>query len=161
MLIITKFQFSGEEMIVKEVELTKSITEQLIALSEEWEKENSCYGYHKNDLQDIEGKRIFLAMDGDKILGYLFGHSEVADENTSVYKTGEQYFEIDEIYVSPQYRNQGIGKKLFKYVENEVSTQFDIIKLTTATKNFRAILHFYIDELGMEFWSAVLFKRVR
>ena len=115
----------------------------------------------KNDLKDIEGKRIFLAMDCDKILGYLFGHKEIAEENTSVYKTGEQYFEIDEIYVCPQYRNQGIGKSLFKYVENEVSGEFNILKLTTATKNFRAILHFYIDELGMEFWSALLFKKVR
>jgi hypothetical protein len=30
--------------------------------------------------------------------------------------------------------------------------------LSTATKNARAILHFYLDELGMEFWSARLFK---
>jgi hypothetical protein len=33
--------------------------------------------------------------------------------------------------------------------------------LTTATKNFRAILHFYIDELGMDFWSARLFKKIK
>ena len=30
----------------------------------------------------------------------------------------------------------------------------------TATKNFRAILRFYIDELGMAFWSARLYKKI-
>ena len=34
----------------------------------------------------------------------------------------------------------------------------DFVLLSTATRNWRAILHFYIDELGMEFWSARLFK---
>jgi hypothetical protein len=32
--------------------------------------------------------------------------------------------------------------------------------LSTATKNWKAIFHFYLDELGMKFWSARLFKKV-
>ena len=36
----------------------------------------------------------------------------------------------------------------------------NLIMLITATKNFRAILHFYIDELGMDFWSTSLFKKI-
>ena len=32
--------------------------------------------------------------------------------------------------------------------------------LSTATKNWRAILHFYIDELDMRFWNARLFRRI-
>jgi hypothetical protein len=34
------------------------------------------------------------------------------------------------------------------------------IVLSTASKNSKAILHFYLDELGMQFWSARLFKRI-
>jgi hypothetical protein len=33
--------------------------------------------------------------------------------------------------------------------------------LSTATKNFRAILHFYVDELDMNFWNARLFKKLK
>lgn len=147
-------------MIVTETTLTETIAERLIALSKEWEQENSCFGYRKNELSDLENKRIFLAMEGDVLCGYLFGHYEIADKDTSIYKKDQKYFEIDEIYVTPQYRSRGIGKMLFRYVEQTVSSVVRLLLLATATKNFRAILHFYIDELDMEFWNAVLFKNI-
>ncbi len=148
-------------MTVKEVKLTEGILEQLLSLSEDWEKENSCHGYRKNNLDDIEGNRIFLAVEDNMVIGYLFGHKEVTEKTTSVYQAGTEYFEIEELYVKPAFRSRGIGKRLFQYVEREVAAEVNMIMLSTATKNFRAILHFYIDELGMEFWNARLFKKVR
>lgn len=148
-------------MTVEEVKLTKDVLEQLISFSEDWEKENSCHGYQKNTLDDIKGNRIFLAVENDIIMGYLFGHGEIAEKTTSVYQAGTKCFEIEELYVKPSFRNHGVGKRLFQYVESEVAAEVDMITLSTAAKNFRAILHFYIDELGMEFWSARLFKRIR
>ena len=148
-------------MTVREVYLTEPLKEKLISLSEDWERENSCHGYRKNEAKDLEDKRVFLALDGEEISGYLFGHFEIAEKDTSVYTAGTKYFEVDEIYVKPHLRSKGIGKKLFRYAEKQVGTDTKIIKLSTATKNFNAILHFYIDELGMEFWSATLFKKIR
>ena len=147
-------------MNISEVKLDEIIMGQLIALSEDWESENSCRGYGKNGPDDISGNRVFLATEGDNVIGYLFGHNETAKERTSVYEAGTEYFEVMEIYVKPEHRSQGVGKRLFKYAEKEVSGEADFMVLSTATKNFRAILHFYIDELGMEFWSARLFKRI-
>lgn len=148
-------------MLIKEIELCESVLAELIALSEDWEQENSCYGYCANNPEDFKGKRIFVATDGDLVCGYLFGHNKTAEEDTSVYEAGTEYFEIDELYVKPQYRNCGIGKKLFKYAEKAVSSDVSLIMLCTATKNFRAVLHFYVDELGMDFWSACLFKKLK
>lgn len=34
-------------MLIKEIELSESVAAELIALSEDWEQENSCYGYRK------------------------------------------------------------------------------------------------------------------
>lgn len=147
-------------MVIKEVELDESILSTLIAFSENWEKENSCYGYRKNTLKDIEGNRIFVAMDKETIVGYLFGHKEIAEKNTAIYKKNEEYFEIEELYVEPEYRNQGIGTRLFRYVEDNLRNEVNLLLLATATKNYRAILHFYIEELDMSFWSAALFKRI-
>ena len=44
--------------------------------------------------------------------------------------------------------------------EDAVRGEAEVLFLSTASKNWRAILHFYIDELGMEFWNARLYKRL-
>ena len=147
-------------MYIKEVELSETIVSTLIALSEDWEKEESCYGYRKNTLEDIKNNRIFVAIEDNEIIGYLFGHKELADKETAIYQTNEEYFELEELYVKPKYRNKGVGTKLFRYVEEVIKNEVHLIMLGTATKNYRSILHFYIEELGMEFWSAALFKRI-
>ena len=147
-------------MTIKEIKLSECVAVRLIALSKEWERENSCYGYRSNSADDLKEKRVFVATDNDLICGYLFGHCTTTEKDTSIYKAKTAYFEIEELYVKAQYRNRGIGKKLFLYAEKAVSPDVDMIMLTAAAKNFRAVLHFYIDELGMEFWSVRLFKRI-
>ena len=147
-------------MLIKEVNLDTEIVQKLISLSKDWEKENISYGYIANSEKDIEGNRVFVAIDDDEIVGYLFGHKTITEKETAIYQCNEEYFELNELYVAPNYRNKGIGTKLFKYVEELIKNDVDLIMLGTATKNYKAILHFYIDELGMEFWSAALFKRI-
>ena len=145
---------------IKEVALTPENIEELIALSGDWEAEGSCHGYHKNESSDLEGNRVFLATKGAEMLGYLFGRMEKTERTTSVMPEGTTVFEIEEIYVKPKYRSQGIGRALFSFAEKDVSPEAEYITLSTATKNWKAISHFYLDELGLEFWSARLFKKV-
>ena len=145
---------------VEETDLTPEVLETLIRLSEDWEAEKSCRGYRKNGRQDIEGNRIFLAKDGDLTAGYLFGHMEKSKNAASIMPEGTPFFEIEELYVRPEYRSMGIGRRLFRYAERAVSGEAEFLMLSTATKDRQAILHFYIDELKMEFWNARLFKRV-
>ena len=148
-------------MIVYEVKLNDELLEKLIAMSEAWEAENSTYGYRKNDRSDIEGNRIFLAERDGEILGYLFGHEEKSERASSVMADGTLYFEIEELYVVPSHRSKGVGRMLFQDVEQAVkAVGIEFIMLSTATKNYKSILHFYIDELGMDFWSARLFKKL-
>lgn len=146
---------------ISEVELSESVLETLIQMSADWEAEESCHGYRKNERADIEGNRIFLARVDGVTAGYLFGHTETSKKASSIMPDGISYFEIEEIYVKPEYRSRGIGKKLFVFAEKAVSDEVDYIMLSTATKNWKAILHFYIDELDMSFWSARLFKKIK
>ena len=132
----------------------------LIRMSEDWEAENSCHGYRKNGRADIEGNRVFCAEEDGRLIGYLFGHTERSKEATSIMPADTTFFEIEEIYVEPLFRDRGVGRRLFGYAEEAVSGEAEYIMLSTATKNWRAILHFYIDELGMDFWSARLFKKL-
>lgn len=148
-------------MTYKEVKLDEKLLETLIALSAEWEAENSCHGYHKNGRDDIEPNRIWIAEEGGEVVGYLFAHETVTKERTSVMPEGTRRFDIEEIFVKAERRSQGVGGELFRVAEAAAKVEgFEFIDLSTATKNHHAILHFYIDELGMEFWSARLYKKL-
>lgn len=148
-------------MIIRETELNEEVLALLIALSKDWAAEESCYGYRANERADIEGNRIFLAEDDGRIIGYLFGSMALSERMNSIMPDGTAYFEIEELYVIPECRSRGVGAKLFRYAESAVKNKADFIMLSTATKNYKAILHFYLDEVGMEFWSARLFKRIK
>ena len=148
-------------MNIYEAKLNDELLEKLISMSAEWEAENSTYGYRKNDRSDIEENRIFLAEQDGEILGYLFGHEEKSERASSIMADGTPYFEIEELYVVPSHRSKGVGRMLFQDVEQAVkAVGIEFIMLSTATKNYKSILHFYIDELGMDFWGARLFKKL-
>ena len=148
-------------MIFKEVELIDEIFVELISCSESWEQENSCHGYRKNTEEDIKGNRIFLALEEEEMVGYLFGYMDRGERKNSIHDKDEPFFEVEELYVKPEMRSKGIGKQLFLYMEEVLKQeQVELILLSTATKNYKAILHFYLDELDMEFWNARLFKRI-
>ncbi len=141
--------------------LTEDVLESLIAMSAEWEKENNCRGYAKNGREDIEGNRIFLACQKGRSIGYLFGKKASAQASNSIMPVGTEYFEVKELYVKKEFRSQGVGGQLFALAENAAKAEgLSFLLLSTATKNYKAILHFYIDEVGMNFWSARLFKKL-
>ena len=137
------------------------VLEQLIRFSEDWAAENSCYGYRPNDKTDIEGNRVFFAEDGGTVVGYLFGRVYPSKQMKSIMPEGTPYFEVEELYVVPERRSQGIGTKLFRYAEEAVKTDAEYMVLSTAAKNWKAVFHFYLDELDMQFWSARLFRKIK
>ena len=145
---------------IREAALTGDVLESLIALSRDWEAENSCHGYRANTREDIEGMRVFLAEADGQIVGYLFGRNAVSEKDSSIIPKGAACFEVEELYVVPERRSRGIGGALMAFVEEAVKGEAKYLILSTATKNWRAILHFYIDEAGMEFWNARLFKKL-
>ena len=147
-------------MFIHEVDLDENVLARLISFSEDWSAENSCYGYRPNEKSDIEGNRIFLAEEDGVVVGYLFGKVYKSEKMKSVMPEGTPYFEVEELYVVPEKRSQGIGEKLFRFAEDAVQQEAEYMVLGTATKNWKAILHFYIEELNMTFWSARLFKKI-
>lgn len=134
----------------------------LAQMSGEWEIENNCRGYIRNDEEYLSGFRIFVAETGGKVIGYIMGTAETSKDMAAVMPDNTTYFEIEELYIKPAYRSSGVGHTLMKYLEDKLlSENIEKIVLSTATKDYKRILHFYIDEMGMSFWSARLFKDLR
>ena len=147
-------------MEIAEERLSAKLSGELIALSRDWEREDSCRGYRTNGPEDLEGRRIFCAREDGELTGYLFGRVETAERESTVLRKGERYFELEELYVLPARRSQGVGRALFRAAEEALRGETRMLLLSTATKDWRRILHFYIEELGMDFWSARLFKEI-
>ena len=124
-----------------EAEQSREIHEKLIQLSAQWAAEQSCYGYYPNTEADIEGKRIFLAEDEDGIEAYLLGKVETAKNMKSIMPEGTRYFEVEELYVVPEKRSQGIGEALFRFAEETIKKDVQFIAVSTASKTAR---RFYI-----------------
>ena len=149
-----------ESSVITIHEAKQSDTKRLLELSLMWEKEDSCYGYRANTEDDFQDCYILAAYD-DELVAYVFGKEEIQEKQTSVIDKNMQYFEIEELYVHPSYRSRGIGKQLMENLEKELKKKGQkMMVLSTATKNWKAIMHFYIDEAGMNFWSARLYKRL-
>ena len=148
------------EYRIREAALTPALLDTLIRLSRDWEAEDICYGYRANTAADIEGNRVFLAEEEGRTLGYLFGHVEKARQSSSIMPDGTPCFEVEELYVVPDFRSRGLGGALFRFAEDAARGEAEYMMVSTATKNWRAILHFYLEELDMRFWSARLFKKL-
>ncbi len=145
-------------MTIRKEPLTPELAQVLIQFSQQWEQENSTYGYRANTVADFQDETIYVAYQNDAPVGYLFGHVYIQELESCTIPKNSRCFEVDELYILPQFRSQGIGSALFQFAEQDLPHEISFLTLTTATKRHRAILHFYIEELGMNFWSARLFK---
>ena len=142
--------------------LDEETTSQLLEMSRKWEEENITYGYARNDASVLEGKTILGVYNNNRMIGYLFGKIETQDKYNSILNEGQQYFEVEEIYVLKHYRNMGAGKSMFSFLEEMLKEQgIEYIFLTSATKDSAKILNFYTNEVDMNVHYSRLFKKVR
>lgn len=145
---------------IHKIELTDDTAGQLIRLSEIWAAEGSTFGLRPNTREDLQ-EPVFAALEGDRIVGYAFGHFYTTERKTSCIELGSRCFDLDELFVLPEYRSRGVGRGLFEAIEREAMDKAEYLTLSTATKDYKRILKFYIEDGGMFFHDAFLIKQFR
>ena len=149
-------------MDIREINTENGDMTAFAALSADWERENITHGLCANSPDDFAGMRVFGAYEQDRLIGYISTTSSRTDRPYSmVPEAGTPCWEIEELYIVPEMRSRGIGRMLYRHAEAAAKAEgAEFIFLSTATKDYKRILHFYIEELGMEFWNARLFKKL-
>lgn len=108
-----------------------------------WTYEKAGSDYLKNM---IENQIVYLAIINDEIVGYLAG---------KVGYTKSKLAELDNMFVTQEYRKYGIGAKLLdEFKKHCLTNGMDNIKVTAFAKNKNAIA-FYIKN-GFEEWDITL-----
>lgn len=151
-----------KDILIKKQEFSLDLIEKLIPLSQEWIDEDISYGIVKNRVDDFLDKDIYVAYCNDMVIGYLLARSTIEEKGNSIIKKGSKVYYIEELYVSKKYRSQNIGKGLFNLAQQYArNNSINYIDLITSDKDYKRIFNFYIEQLGMEFFSANLIKELK
>ncbi|MBQ7145576.1 MAG: GNAT family N-acetyltransferase [Lachnospiraceae bacterium] len=137
----------------------KEYLAQLLSLSRDWAEEKTCPAYYANEEADFLDKDIFVALDGERIVAYAYGEIKELTEATSYNRVGEKAFDLEELYVVPALRDRGVGKALYRFMEEQIRDRVDVIGVTAVSYQYEKLLRLYIDELGFDFKYAQLAKR--
>ena len=133
--------------------------DELLKLSKAWADENSCPAYYANEPSDFIDREVYIATESNQVVAYAIGDIKVLEEKTSYNDVGEKAFELDELYVDANYRDKGIGKALYKYIESDVFDKVAVIGVIATSYEYKRLLKFYVEELNMNFNHALLVKR--
>ena len=141
-------------------ECTESDIQQVHDLQIAWRNEDNTYGFEPSSIEDLRiniGK-YFIVLEIDKnIRGYVLGSIHTA-RDMNIFKNGEEYIEIDDIYIERAIRNNGFGELLIKEI-NKIAETNGITHslLYSATKNIEGIIKFY-KNCGYKSWYVQMYK---
>ena len=129
------------------------------ALQESWDEEEITYGFRPADEATIAGAigpYFYLAEADGQIVGFVAG-SVREGHDTCIMPDGQAYLEIDDLYVRPEFRAQGIGRRLLDKVLEEAKAR-GVRKafIYSSTKDLFRAMRFY-ESAGFQPWFARMF----
>lgn len=140
---------------------TKEELPLILKMSEDFATEGCCNGIVPDTMDDLLENEIYVAEEAGEILGYAYGSAETASRKRWFILPGTKNFYVEVIYVKPEHRSREVGRKLYKRLENRAKELgCGTMEVIAVSKSYQKLLHFYIDELGLEFFTAHLMKKI-
>ena len=133
----------------------------LASLSQEFASENCCNNIIADGEDFFVGKKVAVAVYEKQIVGYCYGTAKQEENKRSYANVGDLFYDLEEMFVLKNYRDKKIGKVLFEFVTDYAKgLGCKTIRLNAISKDYKKLLNFYIDILGMDFISAYLVKKI-
>lgn len=142
-------------------EATRDDIGRVHALCAAWEGEAITYGLVATPAETLEaqlGPYFLVAEEDGDIVGYVTGTVRTSD-GMAVIPAGAAYLEVDELYVIPAQRSQGIGRVLLDTMlarAKAAGVEYQLVY--SATKNLRRAMKFY-EQSGFQSWCVQLFRK--
>ena len=131
-------------------------------LQQNWFQEDNVYGFipdNHDQVKAVLGTYCWVAEINGDVIGFISG-SICLSEGTAVIPAGKNYIEIDNIYVSVQFRRQGIGSRLVDQLLTQAKQQsVTYALLYSATKDIHAVLRFY-EQHNFQSWYVQMFREL-
>ena len=132
----------------------------VLELQARLDAEGIGYGYKPNTREFVAerlGPLFFVAETDDRIVGFAYGSLHTS-EGLAVTPAGERYLEVDDIYVAPDLRSEGIGGRLLeRLLEAAHEDGVSRIHVFSASMDHDRVLRFYRRH-GFTPWGVQLFK---
>ena len=134
--------------------------EKVMELDRAWAAEDSTYGYVAESAEGLTerlGPYFLVAEVQGFIVGFAYGSVHVS-EGMAVLPAGQTYFEVDAVYVTTEYRNNGIGGMLLNdLLEAARHNGIERSLVYSATKDLDRILRFYRRH-GFKNWYVRMYR---
>jgi len=129
--------------------------EALDELQRSWAIEGSTLGYQPASVAEIRETldALVWVAERDRLVGFARGRVHV-EPHLAPIPRGEPYLELEDVYVTPSCRGDGIGSRLVGHVIEAARTDgARHIHLFTASADLERAMRFY-ERLGLRAWSA-------
>lgn len=147
-----------DELIIRECIFAD--LDSIVSLQQLWDTEDITYGYvpiAKNKLEEKLGEYFYVAELNNEIIGYIYGAVNVA-ENIAVFNDGQTYLEVEDIFISQNYRDSGYGSLLLDRLSS-IAKNNGVARsmIYSSTKNIDDVMKFYRKH-NYKTWYIQMFK---
>lgn len=147
-------------MLIRQI--NKYDVRSICRLQEQLFEEDVIHGFVPETAEEIEksiDSYFFVAEINDEIIGFICGKVHISD-GLAIIPKGENYLEIENLYVAPEFRKRGVGGKLVDELlikAREVEVSYAL--LYSATKDIHGILKFY-ERHNFQSWNVQMFQKL-
>lgn len=131
----------------------------VLALSDALIAEGCCNGMVPDTFEYLRDWVIHVAEADGQLVGYAYGKETESRWSIGACQKGERYYDLEMLYVAPSHRGMGIGRALYETeLARARSLNVSQMRLNAVNRDWKRLLHLYIDELGFNFWTATLYR---